>query len=164
MGGSRCCTVYVHVPALSSFVLTCVSLFIYLFYFFLILSPRVILLFPERENALQLSVVRTWEKACPVGRRGSSSHHASGLSLRHEHGRVVAPVISFLNWWGWSRQTTPEEVELAFMQRLKGGCGSTVIKGCGAWRTRLKSPQCGSWCKGDTIIFFLSLLEALSGI
>lgn len=43
------------------------------------------------------------------------AYSVAGLSLSHEHGRVIAPASSLHNWEGWSGQTTRAEVALPFM-------------------------------------------------
>lgn len=70
---------------LSAHLFWLVSLYLFIF-FFPILNPRVIFLLPERENALQLSVVCTWEQACPLGRRGSSCSWAQPEAWARQSG------------------------------------------------------------------------------
>jgi len=127
-GGSRCCTDCVQVPALSSFCSDLCRFF----------SPQSELqsYFP---SAGEGKVFCHWQWSVErLAQRAGETHCVAGLSLSHEHGRVVAPASSFLNWEGWSSQTTQAEVELAIRRRLGGRCGRlTVIDSCRAWRMGL---------------------------
>lgn len=155
-GRSRCCTVYVQVPALSSFY-SDLSLFF---------PPH-----SEPQSCFPSSgegkMLYHWQRSVEgLAHRAGEAHCAAGLSLSHQHGTVVASASSFLNWEGWSSQTTRAEVELAFMPQLGGGCGRLkVIDSHRAWRTGLNPPNVVHGARVKLLILFsLVLLEGLSGI
>lgn len=95
-----------------------------------------------------------------------AAHRAAGLRLSHEHARVIAPASALLNRQGWSSWTTRAEVALAFMQHPQDGRGTLkVLSGCGAWRTGLNPRNVVDGARVKLlIIFFLVLLEGLSGV
>lgn len=96
-----------------------------------------------------------WQRSVEVLiRQAGEAHCAAGLSPRCEHGRLVAPASSFLNWGGWSSQTTQAEVELAFTQQLGGECGrQEVTDGYGTWKTGL-NPLNVVHSAGVKLLFF----------
>lgn len=152
-GGSRCSTACVQMPALGSFC-----------------SDLCLLFFPHSEPQSYFpfsgegKMLCRWQQSVEgLAHRAGEAHCVAGLSLSHERGKVVAPTSSSLNWEGWSSQTTPAEVELAFMQQLGGGCGrlNVIDDSLRAWRTGLNPPNVVHGARVKLLIFFLSIIRGI---